>query len=97
MLLRCPRQSVSNVFHAVRETPTVQRRAGQPAFFAAVCEGSQARLFSCAETADGAVLHGTITELTPDQVYFSGWLIGDENNNATNAKFSRRVLSSLQK
>ena len=78
MLLRGPRQSVSDVFHAARQTPTVQGRVDQPAFFAAICEGIQAGLFGYAEAPDSPVLRGAGAELTPDQVRFSGWLIGEQ-------------------
>ncbi|RLC91836.1 MAG: hypothetical protein DRI77_13445, partial [Chloroflexi bacterium] len=55
-----------------------QGRVDQPAFFAAICEGARAGLFGYAETPDGPVLRGAAAELTPDQVRFSGWLIGEE-------------------
>ncbi|MDY7075916.1 MAG: DUF499 domain-containing protein [Chloroflexota bacterium] len=78
MVLRGPRQSVSDVFHAAREQPTVQGRVDQSGFFAAVCEGVRAGLFGYAEAPDGPVLRGSEADLTPEQVRFSGWLIGEE-------------------
>jgi hypothetical protein len=77
MLLGEPRQQVSDVFKAARTSPLVEGRVDQDAFFAAVCAGVEAGLFGYAETADGALMRGPQADLTPDDVRFSGWLIGE--------------------
>jgi hypothetical protein len=82
MVLRGPRQSVDEVFHATREKPTVEGRVDKNAFLVAVCEGAHfsdaAGFFGYAEIADGAVVRGADADLSPDDVHFSGWLIGEE-------------------
>jgi hypothetical protein len=69
---------VDEVFHAAREKPTVEGRVDKEAFLVAVCEGVEAGLFGYAETADGAVARGADADLSPEDVRFSGWLIGEE-------------------
>jgi hypothetical protein len=78
MVLRGPRQSVDEVFHAAREKPTVEGRVDKEAFLVAVCEGVEAGLFGYAETADGTVVRGADADLSPEDVRFSGWLIGED-------------------
>ena len=78
MLLHQPRQTVDEVFRTARTLPTVQGRVDKATFFAAVVEGVQAGLFGYAESADAPVQRGPTAELTPEQVAFSGWLIGED-------------------
>ncbi len=78
MVLHGPRQMVSEAFEVARTSPMVTGRVDQAAFFAAVCAGVKAGLFGYAEAADGAVVRGAGADLTPDDVRFSGWLIGEE-------------------
>jgi hypothetical protein len=77
MLLSDPRQQVSDVFRAARTSPLVEGRVNQEAFFVAICEGVQAGLFGYAEHAQGAMVRGPQAALTPGDVRFSGWLIGE--------------------
>lgn len=78
MVLAGPRQSVETVFWAARQSLTVQGRVGRQSFFEAICEGVKAGLFGYAEGADAPVVRGGDAELSPGQVKFSGWLIGEE-------------------
>ena len=78
MLQRGARQSVSDVFQAARASPLVQGRVSTDTFFAAICAGVETGLFGYAEMADSPVIRGTGAGLTPEQVRFSGWLIGEE-------------------
>jgi len=78
MVLRGPRQMVDEVFRTARETPTVEGRVDKDSFLTAICEGIEAGLFGYAETVDGKVVHGVDADLSPDDIRFSGWLIGEE-------------------
>ncbi len=71
------RQSVDNIFRLARVTPTVQGRVDRDSFFAAVSAGVRAGLFGYADSADGPVQRGPTATLTPEQVAFAGWLIGE--------------------
>ncbi|HEX8220925.1 MAG TPA: DUF499 domain-containing protein, partial [Chloroflexia bacterium] len=80
MLLKAPRQSVNAVFDMARGSVTVKGRVDKRSFFAAVAEGTKAGLFGYAESdAQGAlVVRGSGTELTPEQVEFSGVLVRED-------------------
>ncbi len=78
MVLPGPRQSVDTVFEAARKSLTVQGRVDRRSFFAAICAGVKAGLFGYAEAADAPVVRGSGAELTPEDVRFSGLLIGEE-------------------
>ncbi|MBN1954210.1 MAG: DUF499 domain-containing protein, partial [Anaerolineae bacterium] len=76
MVLQGPRQVADAVFHAARESLTVQGRVDRRSFFEAVCAGVKAGLFGYADALDGPVVRGA--ELAPEQVRFAGYLIGED-------------------
>ncbi len=78
LLAATPKQSVDGVFRLARVTPTVQGRVDRDSFFAAVSTGVRAGLFGYADSADGPVQRGSTATLTPEQVAFAGWLIGED-------------------
>ena len=78
LLATTPKQSVDSVFRLARVTPTVQGRVDRDGFFAAVCAGARAGLFGYAESANAPVQRGATCDLTPEQVAFTGWLIGED-------------------
>ncbi|MBN2394340.1 MAG: DUF499 domain-containing protein, partial [Anaerolineae bacterium] len=78
LLAATPKQSVDSIFRLARITPTVQGRVDRGGFFAAVCAGARAGLFGYAEGTDGPVQRGPTATLTPEQVAFAGWLIGED-------------------
>lgn len=77
MVYHGARQQVNAVFEAARQSPLVKGRVDPAGFAAAVCAGVAAGLFGYAETAEGQVQRGPTATLTPEQVHFSGWLIGE--------------------
>ncbi|MFQ5615043.1 MAG: ATP-binding protein [Anaerolineales bacterium] len=78
MLLTAPRQTVNAAFQTARAAPTIQGRVDKRAFFTALVEGVKAGLFGYTPTLDDPIQRGPDAELTPDDVAFSGLLIGED-------------------
>ncbi|MBN1922025.1 MAG: ATP-binding protein [Anaerolineae bacterium] len=92
MLLHKARQSVNEIFQTARHLPTVKGRVDQVTFFAAVSAGVRVGLFGYAESADGAVQRGAGASLTPEEVAFTGWLIGEDTPLPLTAEELARLL-----
>jgi len=92
MLLHKARQSVHEVFQTARQLPTVKGRVDQATFFAAVSVGVRAGRFGYAESADGAIQRGAGASLTPEEVAFTGWLIGEDTPLPLTAEELARLL-----
>jgi hypothetical protein len=78
LLANEPKQTVDTIFRQAREQDTVQGRVDKDGFFAAICAGVKAGAFGYATSAGSTVQRGPTATLTPEEVAFSGWLIGED-------------------
>jgi hypothetical protein len=78
MLLRQPKQQVETTFWQARNSETVQGRVDQQSFFRAIYEGVKAGLFGYAESTSALAEKGSDIQLSPDDIRFSGVLVGED-------------------
>jgi len=78
MVFHGERQTIEMVFGDARRSAAVQGMVYKGAFFEAVCAGVKAGLFGYTSSPILPLLRGPDSEISPNDIQFSGWLIGED-------------------